>query len=29
VHVDSDVDRHCRVSFPELGSLTRSVLLPG
>jgi hypothetical protein len=29
VHVDTDVNRHCRVSFPELGTLTRSVPLPG
>ena len=29
VHVDADVDRHCRVSSPELESFTRSVLLPG
>jgi hypothetical protein len=29
MHVDADVDRHSRVSFPELEPFTRSVPLPG
>jgi hypothetical protein len=29
VNVDTDLDRHCRVSFPSSELLTRSVSLPG
>jgi hypothetical protein len=29
VHIDTDVDRHCRVSFPSPEHPTRSVPLPG